>query len=79
MCMEVLREASPKSRKDRRCVWCWEIIPAGEKHFQQVGNVYGELQDNHYHNECADDALESFRRGDCDFVPGQARRPAQTF
>lgn len=78
MCMDVIREGNPVARKARRCVWCWEMILAGEKHRQQVGNVYGELQDNRYHEECWEDAAESFRRGDCDFVPGQAPRPTRT-
>lgn len=77
MCMEVIREGHPVARKARRCVWCWEKILSGEKHFQQVGNVYGDLQDNRYHEECWDAAGETFSRGDCDFIPGQATRPVR--
>ena len=76
MCMNLFREGRPKAAKRRPCIWCGEAILQGERHRQQVGTVYGELQDNRYHEECYEVALESFRRGDCDFDDGEQARPA---
>ena len=42
------------SRKDRRCEWCGEGIPAEEKHQHYVGKFEGEFQDWRMHVECWD-------------------------
>lgn len=74
MCMTVVREANPKARKEHSCIWCGEKILVGEKHRQQAGVVSGDFQDNRYHEECWTPALESFRKGDCDFEEAGFKR-----
>jgi hypothetical protein len=75
--MDVIREGDPVGRRDHQCVWCGEKIPAGEKHHQQVGRVYEELQDNRYHEECFEVASVGFAEGDCDFSMYSAPRPVR--
>ena len=43
------------SRKDRRCEWCGQGIPKGERHYNYLGMWDGEWQNWRMHEECHED------------------------
>lgn len=70
---EFCRETKPVSPRERRCEWCYEAIPAGERH------VYMATQDEdrnfvafRLHSECRE-AMDQLEPGDCWF-PGDQKR-----
>jgi hypothetical protein len=52
MNLQILRETKPVSKIPRACIWCREIIAAGEKHVHEVSIFDKELQDHRWHFEC---------------------------
>ncbi len=73
MSFEVISDTTPVARKQHRCVWCGEPILKGQKHFHQVGKMYGDIQANRWHFECFDAAkLEDIEDG---FIPHENERP----
>lgn len=61
MSWQTLSDTEPKARKSYRCIWCGEMIDTGEKHRHQVGRMEGGFQDNRYHTECFEAALQTWR------------------
>lgn len=67
------RESWPTSRKPRPCEWCWQTIPAGERHFHFVGRWQGDWQDWRMHAECLR-AKWGCGNDEGEFVPGDNPR-----
>lgn len=66
--------AYPVARKNHRCEWCGESIPAGEKYVRYVGMWESEFQNWAMHQECHDAASMSDDIYD-GFAPFEAERP----
>lgn len=50
--MEFWSETSPRSRKQRRCDACGQMIEIGEKYAYMAGKCAGEFFSNTQHQEC---------------------------
>ena len=77
MSMSTISTTWPVARKDYRCVWCWQPIPRGMKHYHHICKYDGELQSNRYHPECEWDCGEVAKAEgfyEIDFMPGVADR-----
>ncbi len=66
----------PKGRKDYRCEWCGQSIPAGEQHAHFAGQWEGEWQDWRMHRECYESAQHA-DVGTDGFMPYDNERPIQ--
>lgn len=63
---------TPKARQQHRCVACWQMISAGEKHYHQTGYYEGKAYRNRYHVEC----WEQLSNGaEFEFTPGELDPP----
>ena len=75
MSYELLSHTTPKARKAHKCIWCGEIILAGEVHQHQAGKMDGDFQDSRYHNECFTAAARYWLDGvDSSFDPHSFKR-----
>jgi len=58
MSYTLLSETQPVARKDHRCIWCGQKIPSGTKYLAERSIFDGEMQNHHWHPECAQHCRE---------------------
>ena len=61
-----------KCRKEKRCMYCAQMIKVGETYTHQTGNYDGAWQDTKMHPECFDDMAEF---GDGEYTLYSGDRP----
>lgn len=54
----LLTDETRKARKAHRCIWCGEPINPGDSYRYQSGVFEGDMQGNHWHHECVEEAAE---------------------
>lgn len=61
-----------KTRKNHRCQWCNEPIPAGSSTVYTSGVFEGDFFSGHMHKECA----HAMHKADCEdgYIPGEHAR-----
>ena len=69
-----LKETKRTARKPHVCIWCGEVIDAGESYWDESSVFDGGMQHHKWHPECRDDADESLLLDET-FVPYAAERP----
>lgn len=69
MSWQPLSDKTQVARKDHHCIWCGEIIKAGQAFHANAGKYEGKFQYNCYHPECWRVACDLFRSGDDCFDP----------
>ena len=69
-----LSDGDRLSRKERRCIWCFETIQKGAHYHFCNGKMDDEFQSNQYHPECWHAAQDYFRSGEDTFGPGEFKR-----
>ncbi len=60
MSWDQIKTTLPKSRQERPCMWCPEMIGAGTAYVRAVGKFEGDFQSNNYHPECFEAAQKLF-------------------
>jgi hypothetical protein len=72
-----MSDDTPKSRRNRFCIWCGEMIHKGETYRREKSIYDGHWQDHSWHLECCEAAKEYFRKwGEPEFEPYENERPA---
>lgn len=72
-----IQRCTRKARKPHRCIWCGEMIVAGECYEYERSVFEGDPQSNHWHLECTEDckAQMADEPGCFEFDPWSAPRP----
>lgn len=74
MSYQLIRETTPRARKEYHCIWCPEKINPGERHVHEVSRA-DDFQDHRWHPECRTAANEYFREsGEDDFAAHACKR-----
>lgn len=74
--MTLLTSEMRKARKVHQCIWCGEMVHAGEQYRYYSIVFEGELQSNHMHPECfaaCNEELLDSRENE--FTPYEHERP----
>jgi hypothetical protein len=78
MSWTLLSETRPIARKSHRCIWCGQGIAPGEQYLNVRGVYEGDMQNQHWHPECAQAQQQEGREtDDWEFESHSNERPPQ--